>query len=318
MTEYRFDFALCFAGEDRTVAEQVATILKTHGTRVFYDRDYQADLLGKDLAEYFSQLFQEQALYCILFISSAYLNKPWCRWERRSALARAFASRKEYIIPYYLEDVDLPSVPRTIGRANLSETPPNEFAVLLLKKLYSEQSSVEVFNGFYLSSPREHEGHLYATTHMRSEHWGPDIIFSVYSRALLNNLQSTDMALEGRVIYEGQKIGNLFVPDSPFFAQEEVSVPPHSSRVVVVPLAGLIYEVATKEKKLSVIGPPEIETTFIKNPDLFKNPENWVGYVSKDEFSVLDGSLYKLDISKSSTAIQLRVLSGKIRFSKGS
>ena len=44
-----FDIALSFAGEDRSWAEKLATLLKARGVRVFYDEFFQSTLWGKNL-----------------------------------------------------------------------------------------------------------------------------------------------------------------------------------------------------------------------------------------------------------------------------
>jgi len=139
---YQYDFILSFAGEDRQIVEMVRDILKSHGLEVFYDRDEQHDLLGKDLAEHFSVLYKDKAKYCIIFVSNAYIKKPWCSWERRAALARAIESRSDYLIPYFLENCSISSIPSTVGRADLKDTPPEDFAALLVKK-YFKSSSIE-------------------------------------------------------------------------------------------------------------------------------------------------------------------------------
>lgn len=148
-----YDFALSFAGEDRAIAEEVAGHLKRHGVRVFYDMDYAPDLLGKDLADHLARLYRDEARYCVVFLSAAYLEKLWCRWERRAAIARALESAAEYVLPYRLEPVDLPSIPNTIGRADLASTPPKQFADLLLRKLFRVQSALEFHPGVYLALP---------------------------------------------------------------------------------------------------------------------------------------------------------------------
>ncbi len=45
-----FDSALSFAGEDRSTAEAIVGALQKHAISVFYDRFYQADLVGRDLS----------------------------------------------------------------------------------------------------------------------------------------------------------------------------------------------------------------------------------------------------------------------------
>ena len=133
--KYKYDFVLSFSGSDRDVVNVVKEKLRQHGLQVFYDYDEQHDLLGKDLTEHFIKIYQHSAKYCVIFISNSYIKKLWCRLERRAALSRAFRSRSEYIIPYYLKNVVVPSIPTTIGCAYLNETPPEKFASLLVNKI---------------------------------------------------------------------------------------------------------------------------------------------------------------------------------------
>ena len=140
----KYDFIFSFAGEDRSIVEQVRDVLNEHGLSVFYDLDEQHQLLGKDLADYFAYLYSDKAKYCVVFVSKAYINKPWCRWERRSILARAFKNADDYLIPYFLENCSLPSIPNTIGRADLKTVPPRDFALLLTKKYYNNADSNEL------------------------------------------------------------------------------------------------------------------------------------------------------------------------------
>lgn len=132
---YKYDLVLSFAGENRPIVERVRDHLREQKVRVFYDHDEQHDLLGKDLAEHFTELYQNAARFCVIFVSQPYLDKAWCKWERRAALARALSSKEEYIIPYVLEDVPIPGIPDTIGRAHFDKTPPWAFAHLLARKL---------------------------------------------------------------------------------------------------------------------------------------------------------------------------------------
>lgn len=132
---YKYEFVLSFAGQNRNVVEKVRDHLRDHNMRVFYDYDEQHDLLGKDLAEHFSELYQNAGQFCVIFVSQAYVERAWCKWERRAALARAFSSKKEYIIPYVIEDVHLPGIPETIGSAHHDKIPPAVFATLLMRKL---------------------------------------------------------------------------------------------------------------------------------------------------------------------------------------
>ena len=156
--QYKYDFVLSFAGEDREIVEEVKRVLEQNHFKVFYDFDEQEVLLGKDLAEYFSKLYQEEGKYCAMFISKHYISKPWTRWERKAAIARAFKSRKEYILPYFLDNSKLLSIPETIGRANFPDVLPKEFAKILIKKYLREFNSVEIFDGIFLRDAEKTKG----------------------------------------------------------------------------------------------------------------------------------------------------------------
>lgn len=113
-SEYHFDFAVSFAGEDRGYVEEVVN--GTKGERkVFYDEDYQVEMWGEDLVEYFTNLYQHRAQYVVMFISRHYAEKMWTKLERRSALARALSQRGPYILPVRLDDTQLPGLLPTVS-----------------------------------------------------------------------------------------------------------------------------------------------------------------------------------------------------------
>jgi hypothetical protein len=112
--EYQFDVAISFASEQRDEASAIAECLKKSGIRVFYDKDNTADMWGKDGIEYFTDVFMNQAEYCMMLVSKAYLDKMWTTTERRSALARAAASKKEYILPVRFDSTSLPGLLPTL------------------------------------------------------------------------------------------------------------------------------------------------------------------------------------------------------------
>src|SRR4051794_14133025 len=88
-TSAQYDVALSFAGEDRDVAEALATRLRDAGVRVFYDRYEQATLWGKDLYQHLQLVYRDTARYCVVFVSANYARKLWTRHELAQAQARA-------------------------------------------------------------------------------------------------------------------------------------------------------------------------------------------------------------------------------------
>jgi len=58
-----FDVALSFAGEDRAYVEEVASVLREMGLRVFYDKYETVSLWGKDLYTHLREIYFSRARY---------------------------------------------------------------------------------------------------------------------------------------------------------------------------------------------------------------------------------------------------------------
>lgn len=132
-----YDVALSFAGEDRIYVKQVAAALAVAGAKVFFDEFEQVALWGKDLVEHLQDIYQNQARFCVLFISKHYVDKPWPRHERRSAQARALVAKEEYLLPARFDESTVPGLQPTIGYVDLQALAPDAFAELILQKIAS-------------------------------------------------------------------------------------------------------------------------------------------------------------------------------------
>jgi len=137
---YEYDVALSFAGEDRAYVEKVADNLNSRGIKVFYDLFEEANLWGKNLYEYLSEIYQNKARYTILFISNFYNQKLWTNHERASMQVRAFQESREYILPARFDDTEIPGILTTIGYVDLQNKTPEDLALLVEKKLNRDQT----------------------------------------------------------------------------------------------------------------------------------------------------------------------------------
>jgi len=137
---YEYDVALSFAGENRAYVEEVANSLKVKNVKVFYDLFEEANLWGKNLYEYLSEIYQNKARYTVLFVSSFYNKKLWTNHERVSMQARAFQESSEYILPARFDDTEIPGILKTIGYISLKNRTPEELAVLIENKLKKDQT----------------------------------------------------------------------------------------------------------------------------------------------------------------------------------
>ncbi|SDT90433.1 TIR domain-containing protein [Verrucomicrobium sp. GAS474] len=131
----RYDVVLSFAGEDREYVQATADYLIAEGIHVFYDTYDEANLWGKNLAEHFEWVYRNSSAYCVMFISKWYVKKIWTILERRSAVARAIAEDKEYILPARFDNTEVPNVLPTVKYVSLKDKTPQELGELIVRKL---------------------------------------------------------------------------------------------------------------------------------------------------------------------------------------
>ena len=131
----KYDVALSFAGEDREHAKALRDLLIDGGYEPFYDEDELANLWGKNLYDYLSSIYKDQAHYCVMFLSKHYEQKLWTTHERQMAQAKAFKENREYILPVRLDDTEIPGIPPTVGYLDLRSSSIEEIYEALDKKL---------------------------------------------------------------------------------------------------------------------------------------------------------------------------------------
>jgi len=140
--QVEFDIALSFAGEDRNYVDQVAYILKSKGISVFYDKFEEANLWGKNLYDYLSDVYRNKAFYTIMFISESYNKKLWANHERQAMQSRAFQENQEYVLPARFDDTEIPGLLPTIGYIPLNDKSPNDFSEVIFEKLVLSRRTI--------------------------------------------------------------------------------------------------------------------------------------------------------------------------------
>jgi len=93
----------------------LAEALARYKVSVFFDEHEKATLWGKDLYAFLSDLYQNRARFCVMFLSKHYAAKLWTNHERKAAQARAFRDNHEYVLPIRLDDTEIPGIPSTLG-----------------------------------------------------------------------------------------------------------------------------------------------------------------------------------------------------------
>jgi hypothetical protein len=134
-TDFAFDVAFSFAGEQRPYVENTYRALKEKGIRVFYDGGEVASLWGKDLYQELSDVYSNRARYCVVFLSGDYAAKLWTKHELKIVQARAFQESREYILPARFDDTQIPGLLPQIGYIDLRSHNPQELADIIEEKL---------------------------------------------------------------------------------------------------------------------------------------------------------------------------------------
>ncbi len=143
LPEPEFEVALSFAGEQRDYVRAVASELRKHGIRVFFDEDNEVGLWGKNLAEELQRIYMTASNVVVMFVSEDYARKSWPIHERQSAIARAINERREYILPVRFENTMLPGLDPSLSYLPLDNRPPAKLAENIMAKLVQLGGRVE-------------------------------------------------------------------------------------------------------------------------------------------------------------------------------
>lgn len=100
---FKHDFALSFAGKDRPIVERIAQKLKEKGFDPFYDDFYKSELVGKNLSNYFKEIYASNTQFVVPFISKNYPNKEWANFEFSIARDESKKRKSEFILPVRLD-----------------------------------------------------------------------------------------------------------------------------------------------------------------------------------------------------------------------
>ena len=96
-SEYEYDVALSFLGKNRDLAHKLDQYLTKQKLTVFYDKNEQHDITGKNLFDYLYTVYSNKAERCVILYSKNYQNSEYTLTEMEAAKEREKHS-DEYII----------------------------------------------------------------------------------------------------------------------------------------------------------------------------------------------------------------------------
>ncbi|GAB3000445.1 TIR domain-containing protein [Amycolatopsis acidiphila] len=140
MTDYEYDVAVSFAGEDREFVQNVVEGLKLNGVKVFYDQDEVATLWGENLVDFLEMIYSQKARYALLFTSRHYVDKKWPNYERQITQSRSLYQESPYILPIRIDDTPVPGLPPTISYLDAKSVGIDGIVRAVLEKVGSPQS----------------------------------------------------------------------------------------------------------------------------------------------------------------------------------
>jgi len=133
--EYPYDVAVSFAGDIRPTVEEFVRALQDRGLSVFYGFDQQALLWGKDLRPKLADVYANEALYMVVFLSKSYPERDWPDFELAIGKEAAEKRTEEYLLPLVVDDVQVVGIRSTIGSVNLKEIGIGHAADVLAEKI---------------------------------------------------------------------------------------------------------------------------------------------------------------------------------------
>jgi hypothetical protein len=138
---FRFDFGLSFAGSDRDLARQLRDGLRNEAFQVFFDEDYEHEMIGHDGSLYLRNVYSRECRFCIVLISRDYDQRDWTNLEREAVQARELRGERGILIPVPIEDYQPPWLPETRIRFDLWKRSIPELVALLAKRCRSTMAA---------------------------------------------------------------------------------------------------------------------------------------------------------------------------------
>lgn len=79
--EGRYDFALSFAGAQRSVAKRLYELLSEREIARFYDENEQHRILAQNVEDYLAPIYRSEARYVVPLLSQEYPTRIWTKFE---------------------------------------------------------------------------------------------------------------------------------------------------------------------------------------------------------------------------------------------
>ena len=79
--DYKYDFALSFAGANRDHAKRLYDLLAEREIATFYDENEQHRIIARNVEEYLGPIYRSEARYIVPFLGPEYPTRIWTKFE---------------------------------------------------------------------------------------------------------------------------------------------------------------------------------------------------------------------------------------------
>lgn len=105
--KYKYDIAVSYESHCRDIVRKVVTYLKSDHYQVFFDVDRKSELLSENLEGRLYQVYQNESLIKVLFVTGKYLENQYTLLEARRSFMSVEDNQRRLIIVNFMGK-DLP------------------------------------------------------------------------------------------------------------------------------------------------------------------------------------------------------------------
>ena len=100
---YKYDIAISYESNNRKYVKEVVEYLKSDGFTVFFDEDKKMELLSENLKTKLYQIYQNESLIKVLFVTEEYMKRPYTQLESRAALRSIKDNHRRLVVINFMD-----------------------------------------------------------------------------------------------------------------------------------------------------------------------------------------------------------------------
>ncbi len=101
---YKYDAALSYESESYDFVKKIANYLDSDGWKIFFAPDKKQELLSENLNSKLYQIYQNESLVKVLFVTEKYLHSQYTMLEARRSLSSARNNERRLIVVNFIEE----------------------------------------------------------------------------------------------------------------------------------------------------------------------------------------------------------------------